>query len=496
MKTFSATALLLIAGVEAAKHAHRHGHHSVGEASTSVAKRTGSCQFPSDAGLVAVTPDELNGGWAMSPDQECTPGGYCPYACPPGQVSMQWDPEATSYSYPLSMNGGLYCDENGNIQKPFPEKPYCQDGSGAVSAKNKCSSHVAFCQTVLPGNEAMLIPTLVQELETLAVPDVEYWLETAAHFYINPPGYSTDTACVWGTSASPIGNWSPYVAGANTDATGDTYVKIGWNPIYLETTTPFRDVVPDFGVEIECEGDGCNGLPCKIDPDVNGVNEMTGSSSIGAGGAAFCVVTVPKGETANIVVFDKAGGSSGSSGSSSSSTVSSVVATSSSQSSSIKSTTSTSTTSTSTSTSSSATSTSTIATSTSTAVSTTSSSSIASSTSFTTSSTTAASDRTTTIYSTTIIFDSTRIPLHTPSSSWKVSSSAVVAASARYTYLPHAFVETGHETEPIQMEAVSEGASAASATPTVMAAAQGAAASKTVSTLGLVLAVIGAVVMV
>ena len=66
-------------------------------------KRGGSCPFPTDAGLVAVTPDQQNAGWAMSPDQPCEPGNYCPYACPAGQVSMQWDPEATSYTYPMSM---------------------------------------------------------------------------------------------------------------------------------------------------------------------------------------------------------------------------------------------------------------------------------------------------------------------------------------------------------------------------------------------------------
>lgn len=66
-------------------------------------KRGSQCAFPTDAGLVAVTPGELNAGWAMSPDQRCNPGSYCPYACPPGQVSMQWDPSATSYAYPKSM---------------------------------------------------------------------------------------------------------------------------------------------------------------------------------------------------------------------------------------------------------------------------------------------------------------------------------------------------------------------------------------------------------
>ena len=68
-----------------------------------VEKRGGQCAFPTDAGLVAVTPDEANAGWAMSPDQPCTPGNYCPYACPPGEVMMQWDPSATAYTYPKSM---------------------------------------------------------------------------------------------------------------------------------------------------------------------------------------------------------------------------------------------------------------------------------------------------------------------------------------------------------------------------------------------------------
>lgn len=124
----SASALLLIAGpiVEAkhghhvlhaplkryeAGHAHPVRHRSAPEAGYSgLALRSpegktkgGQCQFPNDAGLVEVTPNEQNAGWAMSPDQPCTPGSYCPYACPPGQVSMQWDPSATEYSYPKSM---------------------------------------------------------------------------------------------------------------------------------------------------------------------------------------------------------------------------------------------------------------------------------------------------------------------------------------------------------------------------------------------------------
>lgn len=109
--------LALIASVEAVGHDHRHGHYRrprhphrnihahPADVDISVEKRGGQCQFPTDAGLVSVTPDKQNAGWAMSPNQPCLPGNYCPYACPPGQVSMQWDPKATSYSYPMSMVG-------------------------------------------------------------------------------------------------------------------------------------------------------------------------------------------------------------------------------------------------------------------------------------------------------------------------------------------------------------------------------------------------------
>ena len=210
----------------------------------------------------------------------------------------------------MVQNGGLYCDQNGNIQKPFPGKPYCQSTSSNIGVQNNAGGVVSFCQTVLPGNEAMLIPTSVTGYSSLAVPDTSYWCETAAHYYINPPGIGTDQACVWGSSSNPYGNWSPYVAGANVDTSGNTFIKLGWNPIYLEPATPFRNTVPSWGVKIDCPNGGCNGLPCSIDPSQNGVNDMVGSSSIGAGGGAFCVVTVAKGSTANFVVFNSGGSQS------------------------------------------------------------------------------------------------------------------------------------------------------------------------------------------
>lgn len=52
-------------------------------------KRQVTCPLPAGAGLVPVAPGAQNAGWAMSPDQPCTPGNWCPYACPPGMLSYR-----------------------------------------------------------------------------------------------------------------------------------------------------------------------------------------------------------------------------------------------------------------------------------------------------------------------------------------------------------------------------------------------------------------------
>ncbi|RDW91927.1 hypothetical protein BP5796_01321 [Coleophoma crateriformis] len=299
------------------KHAHKR-HHPSPRADAHLVEekieKRGTCQFPSDLGLVSVTPGEQNAGWAMSPDQPCTPGSYCPYACPCGKVSMQWDPAATSYP---SMNGGLHCDSNGQIQKPISAHPYCADGVGTIEAVNQASSSVAICQTVLPGNEAMLIPTEVGpgSTQNLAIPDTSYWLSTAAHFYINAPGVSVTEGCVWGDQSKPVGNWSPYVAGGNKASDSFTYFKLGWNPIYTDDSS-WKNIMPTFGARITCDDNaGCVGLPCEINPssisEVNDIHALI--PAIGAGDASFCVVTVPEGKTAKLEIFEVGGSSSGSS---------------------------------------------------------------------------------------------------------------------------------------------------------------------------------------
>lgn len=107
----AAIAVTLLAGPSTILgKSHRHLEHSIGHMrphlpvqAAPIAKRSGKCQFPTDdPNMVAVTPDEKNAGWAMSPDQECKPGSYCPFACKPGMVMNQWEPDST-YDYPSSM---------------------------------------------------------------------------------------------------------------------------------------------------------------------------------------------------------------------------------------------------------------------------------------------------------------------------------------------------------------------------------------------------------
>ena len=262
-------------------------------------------------------------------------------------------------------------------------------------------------------------------------------------FYINPPGVDTATACAWGTSSNPYGNWAPYVAGANTDGDGSTFVKLGWNPIYLEPTTPFRNVMPDYGVEIECEGGGCNGLPCKIDPNTNSVNEVTGETTTGgAGDGAFCVVTVPKGEKAHIVVFEKGGDDEDTS------SATAAIPTSSAASSTSR---------------------------TSTTSSTSSASSTQSSSTSSTGSTTSSSTKQTASITPSLSWN--------PSSSGMATSARLLSVSASISYQPHVFIETGTAAAATPAMQTSEATASPSLSPE-----EGGAATATASKLAVMLA--------
>jgi hypothetical protein len=81
--SIAALCLLVLGEVTALDHSalfqKRHSHHRLhkkyaGPSITAPAiRKRGTCQFPTDKGLVAVAPDKMNAGWAMSPDEPCLP---------------------------------------------------------------------------------------------------------------------------------------------------------------------------------------------------------------------------------------------------------------------------------------------------------------------------------------------------------------------------------------------------------------------------------------
>ncbi|UNI21687.1 hypothetical protein JDV02_007656 [Purpureocillium takamizusanense] len=283
-------------------HGHAHAHFQ--SENESVKKRAGTCSFFQHESVLAVTPSGMNAGWGIPSDRECTCGSYCPYVCKSPLLLAQWKP-GTTYKPAESMLGGLFCDKSGELSKPFPDRPYCVRGVESVKVINKCKSQLSWCQTMLPGDESMIIPTLIKTESLIAVPDEKYWASTAAHYYINPPGTGEED-CKWGDDKEPIGNWAPFVAGANA-AGGKTYVKLGWNPKW-EEQPKFKASGPGFGLRVECPDGGCNGLPCEIDPSSGSGKVGSKLAATGAGGSDFCVVTVEEGKMAHIVMFDGSGG--------------------------------------------------------------------------------------------------------------------------------------------------------------------------------------------
>ncbi|GME71057.1 unnamed protein product [Ambrosiozyma monospora] len=305
LKTLTAAAFLL-AMTSAIPVSLHHAHHDHDQDTPhnyhDHEKRGNTCSFPSDEDIVKLS--TTDDGWAQ--DGACESGKFCQYACPPGKLMGQWNPKVTSYTYPGSQDGGVYCN-NGKLEKKNKDNDYCYDGKGTAKVNNKADGSVAFCQTVLPGSESMLIPTEVGSgsSQTLAVPGTDYWSSSAAHYYINPPGVSADEGCVWGSTSNPYGNWAPYVAGFNMDDDGKTYGKIGWNPIYFEDSSPFSDDKPKFGIKMSCKDDSkCSGDSCEINPKDIGLNKVSNGGNGKSDGAAYCVLSASDSSDIVIEVFD------------------------------------------------------------------------------------------------------------------------------------------------------------------------------------------------
>lgn len=90
----------------ARRHGHGHYHqHAVEPVNASSVKKRGTCSLPTHPDIIPV-PGAMNNGFAIPGDRECSDGSYCPYACVPGKVMAQWQPNS-KYVYPESMVSGV-----------------------------------------------------------------------------------------------------------------------------------------------------------------------------------------------------------------------------------------------------------------------------------------------------------------------------------------------------------------------------------------------------
>jgi len=85
---------------------------------------------------------------------------------------------------------------------------------------------------------------------------------TSAQYYINPPGYPIQQACVWGSSSNDYGNWAPAVLGVGY-SNGQAWVSIMPNtPTQMTATLPYTITLTGDNVSGGCRyqnGQYCTG---------------------------------------------------------------------------------------------------------------------------------------------------------------------------------------------------------------------------------------------
>ncbi|KAJ9077148.1 hypothetical protein DSO57_1019460 [Entomophthora muscae] len=257
---------------------------------TEYAAHNSTCILPKDTNIVPITPNKPNAGWAMSPDQKCTSGSWCAYACRPGMVSVQWDPSVQCAAGPgcTSFNGGIKCGANREIIKPFPNKPFCEQGLENINIRSELDQSVSFCQTVYPGNEDMLIATVANphcKDQIITSPPASYWMGTSAQFYVNPAG-STAANCNWGDpKLGPFGNWAPFVFGAGQAKDGMSFASLTMNPNFPSVSIK----APLYKISLICNNcQDVNPTPCFLDPYNNDTTA--------------CTITLPPGSQAVVLL--------------------------------------------------------------------------------------------------------------------------------------------------------------------------------------------------
>lgn len=215
----------------------------------------------------------VNKGWALDPKSEsCQPGVRCLYACEPGYYWTMFNQSETSnydYEYGPKMGHcdgtwdygtsthGIYCKEDGTLDLP-EDKPLCQLGEDYVFAENHLDTHVFLCQTVFPGHEIFLIPTLVKPGESVMITTqpADYWhgptyqKPTHGDFYLSFSGADIMEACTWDEISPSGASMLPYEVGNGVEDNGFVYST---HYFYQQPNSEIPQDKIGYQLDLQCE---------------------------------------------------------------------------------------------------------------------------------------------------------------------------------------------------------------------------------------------------